>query len=487
MLNNLRALPIPSILSDYKIESVLGQGGFGITYLATEVTFERRVAIKEYYPREFAVRDGTRTVRPTGNQEDIDNFKWGMEAFEKEAKLLARFDDPNIVGVQRFFKENGTAYFVMDYCDGEPLDEIIRRDGAIPFAKLQLIVFPLLSSLERIHREDFLHRDIKPSNIFIRSDGSPVLLDFGAARHENVSHSRSVTSLATDGYGAIEQYSTRGRQGPRTDIYGFAATLYRAITGIKPISASERILDDSLVPSKLVAGGKYPEPFLEAVDKGMAVRPEDRPKSVSEWKLMFDLSVKNKFSEIRSPEIKPVSSGMSQSNNGAPNFVKAMVIVGIIGLLILIYAFNSSPSSNNLSSIVNPTAIPIESEDLKNLRQIKGIWATTLEECKTNRIVFAENSLSKLGEFIQVQEATKEFKREITAVSMVAETSVTNFIVSSQTTDNKFYEEHYILTRVGSKLRLMKRVVTPSVDSAKVFNGKYFQDGENTPVLIKCN
>ena len=344
-----------------------------------------------------------------------------------------------------------------------------------------------MSSLERIHREDFLHRDIKPSNIFIRSDGSPVLLDFGAARHENVSHSRSVTSLATDGYGAIEQYSTRGRQGPRTDIYGFAATLYRAITGIKPISASERILDDSLVPSKLVASGKYPEPFLEAVDKGMAVRPEDRPKSVSEWKLMFELSAKNKFSEIKSPEIKTVSSGLPQSNNGAPNFVKAMVIVGIVGLLILIYALNSSPSSNKLSNMVNPTAVPIDSEDLKNLRQIKGFWATTPEECKTNRIVFAENSLGKLGEFIQVTESIKEFKREITAVNIWAENSGTNLIIFSKTSDKILYEEHYTLTSVGSKLRLMKRVATPSEDSVKVFNGKYFDSRENTPVLIKCN
>ena len=182
----------------------MGQGGFGITYLATDTNLGRKVAIKEYYPREYATRDGTLTIRAAGNDEDRETFKWGLTRFLEEARILARFEHPNIIAVRRFFEGNGTAYLVMDYCDGEPLDEIIKRDGPLSKGRLDLILFPLLDGLEQIHGTNFLHRDIKPANIYIRTDGSPVLLDFGAARQETGNHSRSVTSLATAGYAAVE-------------------------------------------------------------------------------------------------------------------------------------------------------------------------------------------------------------------------------------------------------------------------------------------
>ena len=237
---DLRALPVGRVLSDYRIEGILGQGGFGITYLAIDTNLGRKVAVKEYYPREFAVRDGTLTIRATGNAEDRETFKWGLTRFLEEARILARFEHPNIVAVRRFFEANGTAYLVMDYCDGEPLDEVIKRNGPLSKEQLERILLPLLDGLEEIHGTNFLHRDIKPANIFIRRDGSPVLLDFGAARQETGNHSRSVTSLATAGYAAVEQYSTRGKQGPWTDIYGLGATLYRAVTGEKPQESTDR-------------------------------------------------------------------------------------------------------------------------------------------------------------------------------------------------------------------------------------------------------
>jgi serine/threonine protein kinase len=137
---NLRALPLGEQISDYVIERILGQGGFGITYLASDVMLDKKVAIKEYYPREYAVREGTRVVRPTGSQEDRDTFKWGLTRFLDEARVLARFDHSNIIAVRRFFEANGTAYLVMDYCEGAPLDEYIKD------SKTLIYIFSVISS-----------------------------------------------------------------------------------------------------------------------------------------------------------------------------------------------------------------------------------------------------------------------------------------------------------------------------------------------------
>jgi formylglycine-generating enzyme required for sulfatase activity len=287
MKQDLRALPRGFKISDYLIDGVLGQGGFGITYLAVDTMLDRRVAIKEYYPREFAVRDGERTILPAGSVEDRETFEWGRARFLEEARILARFEHPNIIAVKRFFEANGTAYLVMDYCDGESLDEIVKRDGPLDPERLNALLLPLLDGLEQVHATNFLHRDIKPANVYIRSDGSPVLLDFGAARQEVVGLSRSVTTLATPGYAAFEQYSTKGKQGPWTDIYGMAATLYRAVTGEKPQDSPDRMLDDTLQPASELAGGRFSASLLSAIDKGMAVRPVDRPQSVKEWRALF--------------------------------------------------------------------------------------------------------------------------------------------------------------------------------------------------------
>ena len=301
---DLRTLPNGQVLSDYRIEGVLGQGGFGITYLATDTNLGRKVAIKEYFPREFAARDSTLTIRATGNAEDRETFNWGLTRFLEEARILARFEHPNIVAVRRFFEANGTAYLVMDYCDGEPLDEIIKRDGPLSKERLDRILLPLLNGLEEIHSTNFLHRDIKPANIYIRRDGSPVLLDFGAARQETGNHSRSVTSLATAGYAAVEQYSTRGKQGPWTDIYGLGATLYRAVTGEKPQESTDRMLEDTLEPAADKGRGRYPVSLLAAIDAAMSVRPEQRPQSVAQWRQMIG---------VGAPALPPSKSGLASS------------------------------------------------------------------------------------------------------------------------------------------------------------------------------
>ncbi len=282
--SHLTALPNGYRLQEYELQSVLGQGTFGITYKAFDTQSKRFVAIKEYFPREFSARDKGSTVLASGSRSDVESFDWGLTRFVDEAKTLARFDHPNLIAVRRFFQSNGTAYLVMDYCDGEPLDVMLEQEVKLDEARIKKFLMPLLDGLELVHATDVIHRDIKPGNIFIKSDGTPVLLDFGAARQDLSSHSRSVTSLATPGYAAVEQYATRGRLGPWTDIYGLGATLYRCVTGVKPQGALDRQLEDELEPAAKLAKDHYSAAFLKAIDWSLAVRSEQRPQSIKQWR-----------------------------------------------------------------------------------------------------------------------------------------------------------------------------------------------------------
>lgn len=279
-------------LFEYRIDSILGQGGFGITYKATDLQLNRTVAIKEYFPREFSHRDlHTARVVPHGNEEDRETFEWGLKRFLAEARTLARFHHPSIVAIRRFFEFNDTAYIVMDFAEGRSLSEILKEKGTLPWSDVKSFLPSLLDGLAIVHKAGVLHRDIKPANIYLRQDGTPILLDFGSASQEIVQHSRSVTSIASAGYGAVEQYSTHGKQAEYTDIYGLAATLYHVVTGKKPQDAPDRILDDKLEPASRVCQGKYPASFLIAIDNGLNVRPQDRPNDVSAWRsrLLSDL------------------------------------------------------------------------------------------------------------------------------------------------------------------------------------------------------
>lgn len=315
----LKSLPENFELQEFKLEKVLGQGGFGITYLAFDMNLMQHVAIKEYYPREFANRDSTFTIHAVGNKEDKDTFTWGLKRFLDEARVLAQLSQPNIISVKRFFEAHGTAYLVMEYCDGKPLDEIIRDHGPLNETELNGILYPLLDGLEHVHEKAFLHRDIKPANIFIRRNGSPVLLDFGAAKHEMTSHSKSVTSLATAGYAPFEQYSTKGKQGPWSDIYGLAATIYRAISGIKPQDAPDRMLEDTLEPATELLKGKFNTHLLKALDKALSIRPDARPQTIAEFRNLIrpqqiaNSTVSSSPENIKVQAINPESHFITQA------------------------------------------------------------------------------------------------------------------------------------------------------------------------------
>jgi len=297
------ALPSQYRLHWYRLERVLGQGGFGITYLARDTNLDQAVAIKEYLPVEVATRRADSTVRPRADDQS-DRYRWGLDRFLREARTLARFDHPNIVRVLSVFEFNGTAYMVMRFEEGENFAALLERRRTVAEDELMRVLLPVLDGLELIHNAGFIHRDIKPDNIHIRVDGSPVLLDFGSARG-SLGQGRTVTILVAPGYAPFEQYYSSGEnQGPWTDLYGLGATCYRAIAGVAPLDAitrSKGVLGSAreiLVPARTIAAGRYSERVLRAVDHALEFAEKDRPQSIAEWR-----------SELQAPAAEASSAG----------------------------------------------------------------------------------------------------------------------------------------------------------------------------------
>lgn len=292
-LDHSQALPIGFQLLEYRIEALLGHGGFGITYLASDENLNKRVAIKEFLPSDLAYRQGDEQVRVKSSSLTED-YDWGMQRFLAEAKTLARFEHPNIVHVRRLFRANGTVYIVMTYEAGQTLkrwlDQLQR-----PLSEVEVIRLarPLLDGLEVLHGEGFLHRDIKPSNIIVRPDGSPVLVDFGSARQLVEQRTKSMTAVITPGYAPLEQYTMRAKQGAWTDIYALGAVLYRCIGDAIPAEAVERISSinageaDPLQPATRLGAGFYRHEILDAIDWALKPLATERPQTVGEWRARF--------------------------------------------------------------------------------------------------------------------------------------------------------------------------------------------------------
>ena len=280
----INALPQGYRLQEYELVRVLGFGGFGMTYLGFDHNLDKPVAIKEYLPSDIAIRTSHNSVVPQASEFQGD-FDWGLERFLDEARTLARFDHRHLVKVYRFFQMHNTAYIVMEYAEGETLSAYLNRKGVLTESELKAILNPILDGLATVHRADFLHRDIKPGNIVIRAeDRSPVLIDFGAARQAVGAKSRSVTSIVTPGYAPIEQYESRGNQGPWTDIYALGCVCYRALTDDVPIPAMDRVRRDPLIPVSERCKGHASQQFLAAIDHALQVDETARPQTVSEWR-----------------------------------------------------------------------------------------------------------------------------------------------------------------------------------------------------------
>ena len=313
----LNALPQGYRLQEYELVRVLGQGGFGMTYLGFDHNLDKAVAIKEYLPADIATRTGDNSVAPQASQFRGD-FEWGLGRFLDEARTLARFDHRHIVKVHRFFEAHGTAYIVMEYAEGETLSAFLARKGTLSEAELKTILYPILDGLEVVHGADFLHRDIKPGNIIIRDeDDSPVLLDFGAARQAIGAKSRSITSIITPGYAPIEQYSSRGDQGPWTDIYALGGVCYQALIGEVPDDATDRVRTDPLIPVSERCAGQASAGFLSAIDWALRVDEVDRPQSVASWRPALSGETPDSAKEPR-PVVKPAKGRPSESRQPGP-------------------------------------------------------------------------------------------------------------------------------------------------------------------------
>ena len=269
----------------YILGRVLGQGGFGITYLAWDARDKVRVAIKEFFPDSLVMRqpDTTRVTLLTGDREE--NFRFGKEQFLAEAKTLAQFvDNPNIVSVYSYFEENGTAYFAMEYVEGKSLKSYLKeKEGRLSWEETVQLLVPVMDALQAVHDKGIIHRDVKPDNIFITEDGHTKLLDFGSARYSLGDRSRSLDVVLTAGYAPKEQYARHSRQGPYTDVYSLAACFYACITGIVPTESVERTEDDDL-PLPSARGAKLPAYAEDAILKGLSIKAENRWQTMADFK-----------------------------------------------------------------------------------------------------------------------------------------------------------------------------------------------------------
>ena len=277
------ALPAGYRIHEYQIERKLGGGGFGITYLARDINLDLTVAIKEYFPSDQVTRAANHAVQVRGNTDSQNLYQWGLERFLDEARALATFRHRNIVRVLRYFRENDTAYIVMECESDDPLKRCVPQIAPLSQSTLLGIVYPVLDGLEAVHKTGFLHRDIKPDNIYVRGDGTPVLLDFGAARR--VSTDRDMTNIVSPGFAPFEQYHSHGHQGPWTDIYSLGAVMYWMTTGTKPTESAARVKVDNMVPASTAAKASvFGIAMLQAID--WALQPDEgkRPQTIAEFR-----------------------------------------------------------------------------------------------------------------------------------------------------------------------------------------------------------
>lgn len=274
-----RALPDGYQLLNYKVAKQLSGGGFSIVYLAHDENGVP-VAIKEYLPSALVLREEGSLVQAT-TAENLATFRYGMKCFFEEGRALAKINHPNVVRVINFFRANETVYMVMRYERGKTLQEEIQsRKRTVKEGFIRRVFAEMLNGLREVHTHKILHLDIKPANIYIRLDGSPVLLDFGAARQTLTTEKNRLSPMYTPGFAAPEQYKNRDILGPWTDIYSVGASMFSCLAGFAPQAADQRLQNDKLASAKKLWGGQYSDQLLEIVDWCLHLNYMDRPQSV---------------------------------------------------------------------------------------------------------------------------------------------------------------------------------------------------------------
>lgn len=355
--------PFTILAGKYLIGNAIGEGGFGITYIGMDLNLEVKVAIKEYYPQGAAVRDcrtNDSTVWSYSKSTQVF-FEEGREKFINEAKTIAKFRNvPEIVGVIDFFRENQTAYIVMEYLDGQTLKQYLKvKDGKIPADELLRMMKPLIASLGKLHAQGLIHRDISPDNIMIMKDGSIKILDFGGARDFVSQNGKSMSVLVKHGYAPEEQYRSRGDQGPWTDVYALCATMYRCITGKIPPEALDRLYEDELKPISSF-GVNCPRYVEQAISKGLSIRKDGRYQSMEE---LYDALYKGKPPKPPKPPEPP------KPKNNKTKLIIAAVATAAVGIAVIagVGIKMKQPDEKVVAKeVVTPTPEPTSTPETKN-------------------------------------------------------------------------------------------------------------------------
>ncbi len=288
-LKRVDPLPNNSDLFEYKVSKPLGQGGFGTTYLCLDNNLRRKCVIKEYTPHHLVERKTNGHLKPQ-KWKYRGQFSRGLKKFLDEARRLAMFNHPNLVRVNRYFEMNNTGYFVMDYESGSSLRNLISaKGGQFTEQEIEAIVGPLCEGLKELHNSALIHRDIKPDNIIVRQDGTPVLIDFGAAADLRTVGQVEYQIIATPNYAPLEQLDPRFPQGPWIDIYAIGATMYELIAGLPPPPANERAVNDMMQPASELGRGIYGDRLLGLIDKCLALHYAERPESLAEFSALFNV------------------------------------------------------------------------------------------------------------------------------------------------------------------------------------------------------
>ncbi len=434
------ALPKGFKLHWYEIQGVLGRGGFGITYLARDTNLDVNVAIKEYFPMEYASREGhTQSLEPTSSDQN-DVFAWGLKKFVIEARTLAKFSHKNIVRVSSVFDRNNTAYMVMDLEVGQSLADVISSQTRFTETQLTNMLVGLMDGLAFVHEKGFIHRDIKPANIILRPDGEPVLLDFGSARGA-MKQTTKLTSLVSFGYTPFEQYhASSEQQGAWTDIYALAGTFHHLIMGSKPAEAMARATErmngkpDPQLPLADCQNLGFSDRFLRTLDVGLAFRVEERPQDMGEWKTMLlgdgaiptPSTAQPNVTAIPSSETvlmdEPAPSDnptyhqsdhteLGQASSDSTSKLPLMIAGGCVVALALgggsWWFLQGQSGEQEAQPIATPEPVKRPEVDLRELAQLK----EELEQAKVQANTLAEARAAELAELKADRERRQEEKR----------------------------------------------------------------------------
>jgi serine/threonine protein kinase len=358
-------LPVGFYLGEFEITTVLGEGGFGIVYLAEDHSLGRRVALKEYMPSSLAQRVGGTQVS-VKSERHRETFEAGRKSFVNEARLLAQFDHPSLVKVYRFWEANGTAYMVMPFYEGITLKDELKAMGTPPDeAWLRELLEPLSEALAVIHAEQCYHRDIAPDNvILLKGSNRPLLLDFGAARRVIGDMTQALTVILKPGYAPVEQYAEVPgmKQGPWTDVYALAAVVYYAITGKTPPTSVGRLMNDNYVPMAQAGAGRYSAEFLAAIDRALIVKPEQRTQSIDDLRRDLGMQASALDSGRTQRRSGPsTAAGALSAGAGARRKSRVPVIAGIGAVAVLaaagavyVWLSSRSPAAANVAATTSP-------------------------------------------------------------------------------------------------------------------------------------